>query len=74
MTQQTTFEQELEDLTTLQEVAANSAIKTLHPFIDKEGLLRVGGRLQQSILPCQTTYQMISLQIIILINCVSRTL
>jgi len=59
MTQQTTFEQELEDLTTLQEVAANSAIKTLHPFIDKEGLIRVGGRLQQSTLPYQTIHQII---------------
>ena len=36
-----------------QEVAASISLKTLHPFIDKEGLLRVGGRLQQSTLPYQ---------------------
>jgi hypothetical protein len=30
----------------------------LHPFIDKEGLLRVGGRLQQSTLPYQAIHQM----------------
>jgi len=42
-----------------QEVASTSSIKTLHPFIDQEGLLRVGGRLQQSILPCQAIHQMI---------------
>ena len=42
-----------------QEVAASSSLKTLHPFIDKEGLLRVGGRLQQSTLPYQTMHQMI---------------
>jgi len=42
-----------------QEVAGSSSLKTLHPFIDKEGLLRVGGRLQQSTLPYQTMLQMI---------------
>ena len=42
-----------------QEVAASSSLKTLHPFIDKEGLLRVGGRLQQYTLPYQTMHQMI---------------
>ena len=42
-----------------QEVASTSSIKTLHPFIDQEGLLRVGGRLQQSILPYQAMNQMI---------------
>ena len=42
-----------------QEVAASSSLKTLHPFMNKEGLLRVGGRLQQSTLPYQTMHQMI---------------
>jgi len=42
-----------------QEVAGSSSLKTLHPFIDKEGLLRVGGRLQQSTLPYQTKHQII---------------
>jgi hypothetical protein len=42
-----------------QEVAVNSSLKTLHPFIDKEGLLRVGGRLRHSTLPYQTLHQMI---------------
>ena len=41
-----------------QEVAASSSPKTLHPFIDKEGLLRVGGRLQ-SMLPYQAMHRMI---------------
>jgi len=41
------------------EVAASSSLKTLHPFIDREGFLRVGGRLQQSTLPYQTMYQVI---------------
>ena len=42
-----------------QELAAISSLKTLHPFIDQEGLLRVGGRLQQSTLPYQAMHQMI---------------
>ena len=42
-----------------QDVAASSSLNTLHPFIDKEGLLRVGGRLQQSMLPYQAMHQMI---------------
>ena len=40
-----------------QEVASISSLKTLHPFIDQEGLLRVG--LQQSTLPYQARQQMI---------------
>ena len=42
-----------------QEVAASTSLKTLHPFIDKEGVLRVGGRLQQYTLPYQTIHQII---------------
>ena len=42
-----------------QEVTATSFLKTLHPFIDQEGLLRVGGRLQQSTLSYQAIHQMI---------------
>jgi hypothetical protein len=49
----------MKDLVEYQEVAATSSLKTLHPFIDQEGLLRVGGRLQQSTLPYQAMHQMI---------------
>jgi len=42
-----------------QEVAASISLKTLHSFIDKEGLLRVRGSLQQSTLPYQTMHHMI---------------
>jgi hypothetical protein len=57
--QQISYAQELKELTETQEVAGNSCLKTLHPFIDKEGLLRVGGRLRHSALPYQTIHQMI---------------
>ena len=51
MVQQISYAQEMKDLMEHQEIAATSSLKTLHPFIDQEGLLRVGGRLQQSMLP-----------------------
>jgi len=59
MVKQISYAQEMRNLMEKQEVAASSYLKTLHPFIDKEGLLRVGGRLQQSTLPYQTMHQMI---------------
>jgi hypothetical protein len=43
MVQQISYVQEIKDLIELQEGAAASSLKTLHPFIDKEGLRRVGG-------------------------------
>jgi len=59
MVQQISYAQEIRNLMEQQEVAASSSLKTLHPLIDKEGLLRVGGRLQQSTLPYQTMHQTI---------------
>jgi len=59
MIQQISYAQEMKDLMEQQEVTASSSLKTLHPFIDKKGLLRVGGRLQQSMLPYQAMHQMI---------------
>ena len=48
----------MKDLMEQQEVASTSSLKTIHPFIDQEGLLRVG-RQQQSTLPYQAMHQMI---------------
>jgi len=59
MIQQISYTQEMKDLMEQQEVASTSSLKTLHPFIDQEGLLRVGGRLQQSPLLYQAIHQMI---------------
>jgi len=42
-----------------QQFTTCSSLKTQHPFKYKEGLLRVGGRLQQSILSYQAMHQMI---------------
>ena len=41
------------------EVQSSNSLKTLHPFIDKECLLGVGGRLEQSTFPYQTMHLMI---------------
>jgi transposase InsO family protein len=57
--QQFSYAQEFKELMEKQEVAVNSSLKTLHPFIDKEGLIRVGGRLRHSTLPYQIIHQMI---------------
>ena len=57
--QKISYGQDMRSLMEQQEVAASSSLKTLHPFIDKGGLLRVGGSLQQFALPYQTMHQMI---------------
>jgi len=48
-----------QELVETEEFAVNSSLKTLHPFLDKEVLLRVVGRLQHFTLPYQTRHQMI---------------
>ena len=47
MVQHISYAQEMKDLLEHQEVSATSSLKTLHPFIDQEGFLRMGGWLQQ---------------------------
>jgi len=59
MVQHNSYAQEIKELREAGEVAVNSSLKTLHPFIDNAGLLRIGGRLQQSTLPYQTRHEMI---------------
>jgi hypothetical protein len=58
MVQQTSYAQEVKDLKGEGEIATTSTLKT-YPFIDQEGILRVGRRLQQSALPYQAIQQMI---------------
>ena len=57
--QQISYEQEIKDLVESQEISTISSLKTLHPFLDNEGILRVGGRLQQSTLPYDVIPQII---------------
>jgi len=57
--QQISYAQEMRNLMEQQEVETSSSLNTLLHFIDKEGPLTVGGRLQQSTLPYQIMHQMI---------------
>lgn len=45
MTQEETFEREMNLLREGQSVHKDSKIKELKPFLDEQGLIRVGGRL-----------------------------
>ena len=49
-----TFADELKCLETKSQVKSNSPIASLNPFLDKNGILRVGGRLNQSDLRTQS--------------------
>jgi hypothetical protein len=53
------YKQKLQDLQTKQKVSTKSSLNCLHPFVDQEGQLRVGGRLQQSSLPYYARHQLI---------------
>ena len=48
MTQLAEFSSEISTLKAKRELAANSKILMLRPFLDQHGLLRVGGRLNLS--------------------------
>ena len=57
--QQEIYAQEIIDLSKKGQVSSKSQFQPLHPFLDKEGYLRVGGRLQHSHLPCNSKHQLI---------------
>ncbi|XP_038153297.1 uncharacterized protein LOC119791326 [Cyprinodon tularosa] len=46
--QQETYAEEMECIRTQREIPKNSPLRMLDPFIDEDGLLRVGGRIQAS--------------------------
>jgi len=50
LAQEDEFSEEIRQLSRKREISAKSKILSLHPFIDADGLLRVGGRLQESSL------------------------
>jgi len=57
--QQQIYAQEISDLSKKGQVSAKSQLQPLHPFLDKEGYLRVGGRWQHSHLPYDSKHQLI---------------
>jgi hypothetical protein len=59
LVQQTSYSQEIEDLTMGQAVRATSNLKALYSIVDQEGIVRVERRLQQSTIPYHTMHQII---------------
>lgn len=57
--QQDTFHEEIKLLKTYKNISKKSKLLKLHPFLDKNGLLRVGGRLQKSNLTYESKHQII---------------
>jgi hypothetical protein len=58
-TQELSYSDELKDLLAWRPVRKHSKLLALHPFLDKDGLIRVGGRLQPAILDYDQKHQMI---------------
>ncbi|XP_075977354.1 uncharacterized protein LOC142977361 [Anticarsia gemmatalis] len=50
------YAKEIEDIKNKGRVSAKSPLITLAPFLDERGILKVGGRLQNAILPDTTKY------------------
>lgn len=59
LSQQMYFSSELSSLQGQRFISKQSKIASLNPFIDNEGMLRVGGRLQQSNLSYDSKHQLI---------------
>jgi hypothetical protein len=49
----------IQELSNKQETSKRSNLRSLHPFLNKQGFLRVGGRLQHSAFPYQAIHQLI---------------
>jgi hypothetical protein len=57
--QQEIYAQEINGLCKKGQVSSKRQLQPLHPFLDREGYPRVGGRLQHSHLPYDSKYQLI---------------
>ena len=58
-TQELFYPDELRDLQAGHPVGKSSKLLALHPFVDKDGLIRVGGRLQAAVLDYNQKHQVI---------------
>ena len=59
LAQREDFGVELDRLESGKRISTSSRLITLNPFLDKDGVLRVGGRLQRSNAPSSTKHQVI---------------
>ncbi|XP_052901615.1 uncharacterized protein LOC128309298 [Anopheles moucheti] len=59
LAQQDEFTTELKQLTKGEAIAKQSPLRRLNPFLDEQGILRVGGRLKLSQLPYQSQHPIV---------------
>ncbi|XP_067214199.1 uncharacterized protein [Linepithema humile] len=59
LAQQQAFPQEINDLRSTSTVSSRSNLLDLHPFIDEDDIVRVGGRLQNAPLPYKRRFPMV---------------
>ena len=57
--QRTAFQEEIELLESGQYVPRGNPLSPLCPYLDERGLLRVGGRLQKTLLPTERKHQLV---------------
>ncbi|XP_071579335.1 uncharacterized protein [Temnothorax nylanderi] len=57
--QRITFHQEIEAIENQRAIRRDSRLLALHPFLDREGLLRVGGRLKNANISYENKHQLI---------------
>jgi hypothetical protein len=58
-TQELFYADELKDMRAGQPIRKSSKLLALHPFLDKDGLIRVGGRLQAAVLNYDQKHQVV---------------
>ena len=58
-TRELSYPDELRDLQAGRPVRKNSKLLSLHPFVDKDGLIRVGERLQAAVIDYDQKHQVI---------------
>lgn len=59
LVQGSAYTQEIRELASNKQVPVKSSLRDLHAFVDKAGVLRVGGRLRHSQLPYDNKHQII---------------
>ncbi|XP_051171031.1 uncharacterized protein LOC127287922 [Leptopilina boulardi] len=59
LVQRANFQEEFKQLSQNKTIRVNSNLRALNPFLDADGLIRVGGRLKNSLLPYNEKHQIV---------------
>ena len=54
------FDEEIDDLSKKQEVEKESKLHQFKPFLDKDGILRIGGRIRNAPVSFEAKHQIVS--------------